>query len=185
MSDAAERSPGGPLDRSAGAPDPVAETERWIEEFVLGLDLCPFAAGPWAREAVRVRAVRVDSVEAAVAELLHEATVLAEDGAETSLLVLAGPLAAGFDAFLDLLALAEEVFDTQGPGATIQLVGFHPQYVFGDAPIDDPAHATNRSPHPTIHLLRRADVARAVAGHPDIAGIPRRNQALLRALAAR
>ena len=64
----------------------------------------------------------------------------------------------------------------------IQIASFHPDYRFADAAPDDVANATNRSPHPMLHLLREVSVARAVASHPDPAAIPARNVEQLRAL---
>ena len=47
---------------------------------------------------------------------------------------------------------------------------------------DDIENFTNRSPYPTLHLLREASVARAVAAHPDTEKIYEDNIAALRRL---
>ena len=163
--------------------DAVAETTAWLADFVVALDLCPFAAGPLARDGVRVVQSRAADLAELMAEVVHESEVLLEGGAETTLLVVP-QLALTFDGLLDAVELGELVLTDRGLGGDIQLVGFHPDYVFGDADgEDDPADATNRSPHPTLHLLLAAAVEQAIAGHPDVASIPRRNVALLRARA--
>jgi len=159
--------------------DPVAATEAWLRDFVVALDLCPFAAGPLRAGAVRVIASRSCTMQDLLADLLNEIEVLRGEGASTTLLVVPS-LLADWDDFLDLLAFAEDLLDETGDAAFVQLVGFHPDYVFGDAPVGDPANATNRSPFPMLHLLRRDEVARAIEGHPDVSGIPERNIALLR-----
>ena len=169
--------------------DPVAQTEAWLRGFIVRLDLCPFAAAPLRAGRVRVVAARSLVMEEMLAELLGEAETLREGGAATTLFVVpSADAGAGllddWDTFQDVLAFAEDLLEQTGFAEVVQLVGFHPDYLFGDAPEDDPAHATNRSPHPMIHLLDRADVAAAVAAHPDIEGIPRRNVELLRARAA-
>ena len=66
----------------------------------------------------------------------------------------------------------------------IQVASFHPDYVFEGATADDAANWTNRAPFPTLHLLREASVARAIATHGDTAAIPARNVELLRRLGA-
>ena len=163
--------------------DAVAATEAWVRDFVIALDLCPFAAGPLGRGAVRVVASRGADVAELLAELLDEVEVLLEGVAETTLLVVP-QLGLGFEDLLDISELAEDLLEQQGLGGEIQLVAFHPDYVFadGDGP-DDPANATNRSPFPTLHLLVAAEVEAVIQDHPDIASIPTRNVALLRRLA--
>ncbi|MDP6933866.1 MAG: DUF1415 domain-containing protein, partial [Myxococcota bacterium] len=165
---------------------------RWVEEFVLDLGLCPFAARPWQEGRVRVVASRADTLAEVLAELLDECTSLdeadpgldeGEQDPSTSLLVLPGHLEE-FDEFLDFVLAAEALMEREGQGLRYQLVSFHPRYRFEGVPEDDPANATNRAPWPTLQLLRRSDVRRAVREHPDITGIPLRNMALLRAMAS-
>ena len=49
----------------------------------------------------------------------------------------------------------------------IQVASFHPDYRFAGSAPDDVANATNRSPHPTLHLLREASIERALASFAD------------------
>ena len=163
--------------------DALADTRQWMEDFVLALDLCPFARTPWRAGRVRLIESRASDPDEVLAELMHEVSILTEgDDPDTTLLVIPH-LLADADDLLDLVAVGEDLLERLDLDAEVQLVGFHPAYRFDDAETDDPAHATNRSPHPTIHLLRQAQVSRAVDGHPDIDAIARRNMALLRARA--
>jgi hypothetical protein len=59
---------------------------------------------------------------------------------------------------------------------------FHPDYVFADTDPDDITNCTNRSPFPTLHLLREASLDRAVTAFPDAAAIYERNLQTLREL---
>lgn len=81
----------------------------------------------------------------------------------------------------------------RGHSDHLQLVLFHPLAVHdtymerppaddGDEEqVEDCADYTIRSPHPTVHLLRQADVMRAVqSGYADLEGLPSRNKARLR-----
>jgi len=167
---------------ASGLPPHIVATEEWLREFVIGLDLCPFAAGPWRAGRVRVAEARGGAVEEVLADLIGEADTLLEGAASTTLLVVPGEVLADFEDFLDAVAWAEALFEETGHADDLQVVGFHPDYVFGDAEggADDPANATNRSPYPMFHLLRRDEVAKAIAGHPDVEGIPRRNAEVLR-----
>jgi hypothetical protein len=49
----------------------------------------------------------------------------------------------------------------------LQVASFHPDYVFADSAADDITNCTNRSPFPTLHLLREASLDRAVAAFPE------------------
>ena len=66
----------------------------------------------------------------------------------------------------------------------IQIASFHPDYQFAGTEPDDLSNLTNRSPYPMLHLIREADVERAADWHPDVAGIPERNIALMNELGA-
>jgi uncharacterized protein len=163
--------------------DPVDKTRAWLQDFVLALNLCPFAHAPFSAGAVRIVQSRAADEVEVLAEVVDEAHLLvAEPVPETTLLVVP-TLLANFDDLLDLVAAAEALLERIDLDQDIQLVGFHPDYQFDGAPADDPANATNRSPLPIVHLLRRKDVARAAASHPDVDGIAERNITLLRQMA--
>lgn len=169
----------------------VGLVERWLERVIIGLSLCPFAAGPHQRRGIRFAvsatgagAERAD-LEGALAEVWLEARRLAteEDGAETTLLLLPRGWSS-FDDLLDLCAAAEALLERTRLAASVQVVAFHPEFCFaGEAP-EDAGNLVNQSPLPLLHLLRVEDVSRAVDGHPDISRIPTENAARLRALGA-
>ncbi|MCX7088408.1 MAG: DUF1415 family protein, partial [Methylococcales bacterium] len=58
---------------------------------------------------------------------------------------------------------------------TYQLASFHPEYRFANAPNDDPANYTNRSPYPMLHLIREASIEAVLSTYPDPESIPERN----------
>lgn len=153
----------------------VQAVQAWVQEVVVGLNLCPFAAGPLGRGKVGWGSVPVASD--AVMALLDAVEELKSGAYETYVLVLPE---CPFPQLLDIAAAAEDMLEQTGLDADFQLASFHPEYCFEGAWRDDPANGTNQSPHPALHLLRVEDVSRAVDSHPDIAGIPERNMALLR-----
>jgi hypothetical protein len=69
-----------------------------------------------------------------------------------------------------------------GHDGSLQIASFHPAYEFAGSAPDDIANFTNRSPYPTLHLLREASIDRAVAAFPDAATIYERNIETLRRL---
>ena len=64
------------------------------------------------------------------------------------------------------------------------MASFHPRYQFAGSAADDVTNATNRSPYPTLHLLREESVERAVAAFPEAEAIFEANMATMRRLGA-
>lgn len=158
----------------------IAQTRAWLETVIVGLDLCPFARREVERNSIRYAVAHDTALEPALERLLDECRRLdAEPAIETSLLIFDRGFSA-FDDFLHLLALAEELLEMEGYAGIYQLASFHPDYRFADAPPDDPANYTNRTPWPTLHLIREDSITRALAHHLDPAQIPERNIALAR-----
>ena len=56
-----------------------------------------------------------------------------------------------------------------------QIASLHPHYEFAGCDLNDIANYTNRSPYPTLHLLRESSIDRAVAAFPDAEAIYERN----------
>ena len=159
----------------------IAETRAWLEKAVIGLNLCPFAKAVHTRG--QIRWVLSDATETAalleqvVQELQHLA---AADPliVDTTLIVHPGVLQNFFD-FNDFLGLAEDRLAELDLEGVLQIASFHPDYQFADAKADDIANFSNRSPHPTLHLLREDSITRAVQAVPDAADIYERNIATL------
>lgn len=162
----------------------IAETERWVREIVVGLNLCPFAARPLQQGRVAYRVCADTRPESVFRALMEEILVFAEippEEVETELWIVPHGLL-HFEDYLDVLYAAEQAIEDAGLAGEIQLASFHPRYRFEGAPADDPANYTNRSPHPMFHLLREAVLEQALAAYPDPESIPRRNVERLRAL---
>ena len=76
---------------------------------------------------------------------------------ETTLLIHPHVLA-DFADYNDFLGIAEDAIAELGLEGTVQVASFHPRYQFAGCAADDVTNATNRSPYPTLHLLREASV---------------------------
>lgn len=159
-------------------------TRRWLENAVIGLNLCPFAKGVHVKGQIRYVVSRAANTNELLDDLERELRCLTDadpEQVDTTLLIIPDVLH-GFDDFADFLDLAEVVLRTHGLQGVLQVASFHPDYVFDDAAADDMANYTNRSPYPILHLLREASLSRATAAFPDAAMIYDRNIATLRAL---
>ena len=147
----------------------VDATRRWLEKAVIGLGLCPFAESVYRRDSVRFHVseqrTAVGLVDALRAELMH---LHASDArrCETTLLIHPWVLN-DFMEFNDFLQICDELVGELGLEGEIQVASFHPQYQFAGTRPDDIENYTNRSPYPTLHLLREASVERALQGVPD------------------
>ena len=64
------------------------------------------------------------------------------------------------------------------------MILLHPQFQFDGTDVDDVTNATNRSPYPTLHLLREDSVDRAVAAFPEAEAIYEKNIRTLEELGA-
>ncbi len=160
----------------------IAATRRWVDGFVIGLALCPFARR--VSEAGRVRYVVTPAAdaEAVLAALDAELTVLVatpRDEVETTVLVHPRALADFLD-YNDFLADADRLLVRRGLRGVVQVAGFHPAYRFAGTTPDAVENFTNRSPFPMLHLLREVSVSEVAGDH--LGDIPARNIALLRRL---
>jgi uncharacterized protein len=165
----------------------LAQTRAWIEQAVIGLNLCPFAKAVQAKGLVRYVCSEASDTAALRAQLREELLRLADtpiDQLETTLLVHPQALDDFLD-FNDFLDEAEALLGEMGLDGTLQIASFHPQYQFAGTAPDDIENATNRSPYPTLHLLREASIERAVAAFPEPETIYETNLRTLRALGAR
>jgi len=163
---------------------PIDATREWLERAVIGLELCPFAKAVHLKRQIRWVESRATDAEALLGELVHELQRLAASDparVETTLLIHPHALA-DFDAYNDFLGIADTAVEQLGLEGVLQVASFHPQYRFEGSAADDIANCTNRSPHPTLHLLREASIERALAAFPDAATIYERNIATLRRL---
>ena len=157
-------------------------TSRWVEDIVIGLNLCPFATGVWQQ--TRICVSNAQDVEHLLMDLGNELEALLSESVDTlatTLLVVPDWLNA-FPDYLDALMVIEQCLEDIGLAEEFQVASFHPQYQFADQAADDPAHWTNRSPWPVFHILRAASVAEAVATYPDADGIPERNVECFRSM---
>lgn len=150
----------------------VARVERWVEAFVIGLNLCPFASAAQRRRQLNIVVADSDMEEDCLHQLADEADALADgDPQATTLLVLPDGFD-DFDDYLDLLAMGEALLEDMGLDEQLQLASFHPEYQFEGTDFDDAENWTNRSPYPILHLLTDESVSRAVDSHPDPESIP-------------
>jgi len=155
----------------------IASTQTWLERAVIGLNLCPFAKSVFVKKQVRYALTAASTPDELLAELEHELTLMVEtDPAKLDTTLLIHPLA--MTEFLDFhffLGEVDALIRNLGFEGVFQIASLHPQYEFAGSEPDDIANYTNRSPYPTLHLLRESSIDRAVAAFPDAEAIFERN----------
>jgi uncharacterized protein len=162
----------------------IAETRAWVRRAVIGLNLCPFARAVDAKDQIRYVFSDATDPETLLATLVVELQRLADTDPEVvdTTMVIHPRVFADFEDFNDFLELADAAVEDLDLDGVLQVASFHPHFQFADTEPDDITNATNRSPYPTLHLLREESVDRAVAAFPEAEAIFERNMATLEKL---
>lgn len=160
----------------------IGATERWIDRFVIGLNLCPFA-----RKEVEDKGLYYQVFHGTCPDLLLDAVakllqlMKADPKIETALLIFPDALTDFYD-YNDFLDHGDRLLDFLELRGTFQIASFHPEYQFADTSPGDAENYSNRSPFPMLHILREDSVTAAVTRHPDAEVIPLANMAKLKHL---
>ena len=162
----------------------LAQSRRWLERAVIGLNLCPFAKAVHVKLQIRWVLSQATSAEALLEDLADELIRLnASDPAAHDTTLLIHPYVLqdflDYNAFLDL---ADGLIEKLALAGELQVASFHPQYQFADSAPEDVENLSNRAPFPTLHLLRESSVDLAVAAFPEAEHIYLKNIETLRAL---
>ena len=162
----------------------IADTRQWLTQAVIGLNLCPFAKAVHVKNQIRYRVSEATTPEALLEDLVAELCILRDaDPALTDTTLLVHPAVLtdfmDFNDFLDVVDAAVEELELDG---ILQVASFHPDYQFDGTEPDDIENYSNRSPYPTLHLIRESSLEQAVAAIPDAADIYETNIQTLRKL---
>lgn len=155
----------------------LQQTQTWVSSFVIGHNLCPFAAKPFRENRIRYRVMANETLEKHTEILMQEGHFLF-DGAkawDTTLLIYPEQWT-HFQDYLDFIVVMDDCIDKVGWRGDLQLATFHPQYQFAGEDPHGPTHFTNRSPFPMLHLLLEDQVETAIHTHPNTKLIPNRNK---------
>jgi uncharacterized protein len=159
----------------------IADTRRWLQEAVIGLNLCPFAKAVHIKGQIAWRVSQAKE-PAQLAEELQQALreLASTDADKIDTLLLIHPLVLNdFEDYNDFLDVVDAIVDAESLEGVLQVASFHPQYQFAGSASSDRSNYTNRSPWPMLHLLREDSVSRAVDSLPNPDAIYERNVELL------
>ena len=169
-------------------PEPTADYEQatrdWLQSVVIELNLCPFARREFVNDRVRFAiSGAIDEVQLLQALEGELQLLFGDETIETSLLVHPHVLG-DFEAYNQFLDLADGLLAQMNLDGIFQIASFHPDYQFEGTLAGDAENYTNRSPYPTLHILREESLARAIEQTPDIDQVPIRNIQTMNALGA-
>jgi len=145
------------------------DTEHWLTQAVIGLNLCPFAKSVHVNRRLRYVVSEAETPEALLRLLAKELLLLKRaDPEETETTLIVHPqMLQDFLDFNDFLGAADALVEDLELDGEFQIASFHPQYQFEGTAPSDITNYSNRSPYPTLHLLRESSVERAVETMPD------------------
>jgi hypothetical protein len=155
----------------------IDDTRVWLERAVIGLNLCPFAKSVHVKGQIHYAVSQAKNAQELLQDLvteLRELLVQSPSARDTTLLIAPDCLADFLD-FNDFLAEADQALLDLELDGVLQIASLHPQFQFEGTHVDDITNFTNRSPYPTLHLLREDSIDRAVAAFPEAETIFEKN----------
>ena len=100
----------------------TTQTMSWVKEFIVALNVCPFAKREVERETVRCVVLRSKKMDVALEELMAEVQWLDEHPETETTLLIFPTLFKDFHRYLDFVETAENVMFDQGCEGVYQLV---------------------------------------------------------------
>ncbi|MCX2791111.1 DUF1415 domain-containing protein [Vibrio sp. Sgm 5] len=160
------------------------QVDQWLNDVVIGLNLCPFAAKPQRNKQIKIFVSEASQEEALLEDILLQLIELSStepEKLETTLVVVPNMLQDFWDYnfFIDWV---EGLIKQQDWEGIFQVATFHPDYCFGGAEPEDDENLTNRSPYPVFHLIREESMEKVLKHYPDPESIPDTNIARVSAL---
>lgn len=162
----------------------IADTQRWLERAVIGLNLCPFAKAVHVKQQIHYVVSAATTPKEVLEDIVRELQELnlADPEVRSTTLIMAPHCLADFLEFNDFLADADDALFALELDGILQIASFHPDFQFAGTSKTDITNATNRAPYPTLHLLREIEVDKAVTAFPEAESIFEKNIDTLEAL---
>ncbi|GAA5137358.1 DUF1415 domain-containing protein [Thalassotalea piscium] len=156
------------------------QTKEWISQIIVGLNFCPFAKKELVNNSIYYYVAHQPKLKKLVQEFNEQCLFLYNHPEiETSLLIFPTGFA-DFQRYLELVDYCNDLIVSEGYEGVFQVASFHPMYCFEGEDYDDAANYTNRSPYPTIHLIREKSMEKVLAVYKQPEKIPENNIRLAR-----
>lgn len=160
----------------------INSVRKWVDQVVVGLQLCPFAKSEIDRDGVHYIFTPANSDAELLEALAMEINRLDTDFPDDTALLVHPNVCEDFAQYNQFLSSAEMLLRDMGMEGVYQIASFHPDYQFADTQPEDAENYTNRSPYPMMHLIREEILEQALKSLENPEDVPERNIALLRGL---
>ncbi|MCS7020124.1 MAG: DUF1415 domain-containing protein [Bernardetiaceae bacterium] len=135
----------------------IRVTRYWLEQVIIGLNLCPFAKAPYLENKVRVVVTDAANARTLADVFMAEIKYLdAHPNKETTLLVV--PAIQNVNDFHAVYMNCELILLQKKLTEVYQIVSFHPLARVSGHPPDSPLNLVMMAPYPIIHILRTESV---------------------------
>ena len=134
------------------------QIHKWLEDTVIGLNLCPFAKEPFDTKQIYFRLSSSRNFKNAFEDFVQELTKLNNSIKFKTTLITYENLECDFEQFNNFCGLLEESLKENHLDTIFQIVCFHPQFKFEGVDFSDKANYVNRSPAPIVHILKKQDM---------------------------
>lgn len=155
----------------------VQQVNQWLNDVVIGLNLCPFAAKPQRNNQIKIFVSNAENEHALLEDMLNQLLELEQKPAEEleTTLVVVPKMLNDFDEYNLFIDWVEALIRQQNWQGIFQLATFHPEYCFAGTAPQDAENLTNRSPYPVFHLIREDSMEKVLKHYPNPESIPDTN----------
>ncbi len=128
----------------------VARTRAWIQSFIVGLDICPFASS--VLDNILYDVLHEVDPMPMINQIVEMATMIHQPGTIKTAFLITPDIDMSFSDFYALSQILQDAVNHRYPEQYV-LIAFHPDFRYEGTEIDHTSNAVNRSPFPMIHVL--------------------------------
>ena len=145
--------------------DSINEAKVWIKDFVIKYNLCPFAKSPFEKGEIEYKSFLSSNSNDWQAQYFDELVdylkeFVKQDIYTNSFVILENNCS--FKEYLNIYYDFEDYLKYKNLHSEVQIVVFHPLFVFQSHSESDRVNYVNRSPYPMIHFLKSEVVSTAI-----------------------
>jgi len=153
----------------------VSLTKAWIQDFVIALNLCPFANHPFQKGLIQYHTCDETDARSILEYTWNiSQTLLSDKPVSNSFIILDDSIS--YDDLLSAKDSFEYLLEETGFDVHFQIVAFHPGFHFADESPEHPSNFVNKSPFPMLHILRSHEVELVSSLHENVEDIPHDNK---------
>jgi len=131
---------------------------KWLEQTIIGLDLCPFARKPFLEGKILIEELPGQESSEAQNHFLNSLSSFQGQVQFETVLLVYPKWKVSFKDFYDFSQDCEDHLVSLGLDDEFQLVAFHPDFCFEGLKFSNRANLVNSSPLPLIHILKINDL---------------------------